>query len=227
MPRKGRVLAAFLGALALTAALFGSALAQGSGTSGQRDYRELFLDRLAAILGVERSRLDDAAKQAGQDVIAQAEQDGVISKSQADWMRRFMNQSGWPGPWGFWRGGPFHHGHWGRGWLKGMYPEVLDAAAGALGVSGDELAAELVQGKTLGEIADARGVDRQKVQEAMVAAYKQRLDQAVANGDLTQSQADRLLQRFQSANVLDRPMGRCWPKGNSTQQTTSASGTAL
>lgn len=227
MARKARTPVAFLGALALTLLLVGPVLAQGGG-GGQTDYRQYFLDRLAAVLGIERSRLDEAARQAGDETLDRMQQDGVISQSQADWMRRFMDQQGWPGPWGFGHR-PFGRGWgWGHGWFKGYAGEVLDAAAAALGITADQLAAELSQGKTIGQIADARGVDREQVRQAMVDAYRQRLDQAVANEDLTRKQADALLQRFQAADILDRPLwGGCRFKGGAAPGTSGATGTSL
>lgn len=208
----GRMKFVFATAVLAVLLVGAAALAQtGDGTGRTAtDYRQAFLDRLAAILGVDRSRLDGAVRQAGGDVIGQMEQDGVLSAQQADWMRQRIEQGDWPA-WGM--------GHWGRhrGWhggWKGIGNAELDAAAGALGITRDELTAQLKDGKTLGEIADARGVDRQKVQDAVVAAYKQRLDQAVQNGDLTQKQADNLLQRFSSLNIMDKPLGRCgWKTG--------------
>lgn len=210
----GAALAALLAALLL----LGSALAQTApgtgGNAGPTNYREFFLDRLAAILGVDRSRLDGALKQAGDDTIGQAEKDGVLSQAQADRMRQFVEQGRWPawgmGPWGFRHGGWFRHG-----WMKGLHGASLDAAAGALGLSRQELMTQLQDGKTLGQIADARGVDRQRVRDALVAAYKQKLDDAVKNGRLTQQQADRLLQQFQSRDLLDTPLYRCAPQRGS------------
>lgn len=193
----------------------GDALAQtgGNGTSGT-DYRQVFLDRLAALLGIDRARLDSATQQAAKDVIDQAEKNGDLTKDQADRMRQRAEQGGWPVMWGHWG-----RGHFGRG-MRGLAGVGLDAAANALGISRSDLVTELRDGKTLGEIADARGVDRQKVLDAVTKAYKDKLDNAVKNGTLTQQQADRLLQRFQSANVLDQPMGGCgwgWKNGGRQQ----------
>ena len=51
------------------------------------------------------------------------------------------------------------------------HDEMLQAAAGALGISTDELQAQLDAGKTVPEIATERGVDLAKVREAMQAAH--------------------------------------------------------
>ncbi len=83
-------------------------------------------------------------------------------------------------------------GLWGRSWA------VFDAAAEALGLTPEELFAELHAGKSLAEVAEAQGVDLEAVHEAMkaarVEAMKQAIEQAVEEGRLTQEQADWLLE---------------------------------
>lgn len=211
MMRKAKGLAAVAGAFVLALFLLGTALAETNTTQTQsgiaQSYQQLFLQRLAAILGIDQPRLETAIRKANEDVINQAEQNGDISKNQADWMRQRLDNGGWPMMWGK---GPGHrfgfgrHGHGFGGWMKGWDTSSLDAVASVLGMTADELKTELRDGKTLGEIADTRGVDRQKVIDALVSAKKAKLDEAVANGDLTQKQADNILKRFQSANILDR-----------------------
>ncbi len=206
----------------LAVGAFGVAVAQtGSGGTGQavQDYGQAFLDKLAQILGIERSRLDSAMRQANLQVIDQAEQNGDLSRNQADALRERAALGPAPGWFGMgpWHGGWGHRG-WGRGYWGGKVlwnNQILDAAASALGMTRDDLLTELRNGKTLGEVADARNVDRQRVRDAVTAAYKARLDAAVQEGGLTQAQADRLLQRFQDADVLNAGLGGCrgWWKG--------------
>ncbi|MBM3136096.1 MAG: hypothetical protein FJZ89_12615 [Chloroflexi bacterium] len=88
---------------------------------------------------------------------------------------------------------------WGRGlgcWGGGSWTE-FDAAAQALGLTPEQLFAELHAGKSLSDIATAKGVDLQKVYDAMnadrIAAMKASIEQAVKDGKLTQAQADWLL----------------------------------
>jgi lambda repressor-like predicted transcriptional regulator len=87
--------------------------------------------------------------------------------------------------------------HWfgwgGRSWTQ------FDAAAEALGLTPDELFAELHgEGKTLAEIAEEKGVDMAAVQDALNAsraeAQRQAIQQAVEDGRLSQEQADWLLE---------------------------------
>jgi hypothetical protein len=75
---------------------------------------------------------------------------------------------------------------------------TFDATAEALGLTPEALFSELHSGKTLEEIAEAQGVDLQAVQDAVqaarVEARKQAIEQAVANGTMTQEQADWMLE---------------------------------
>ena len=79
-------------------------------------------------------------------------------------------------------------GHGGRGGPgRG---EGLTAAAKVLGMTEDALRTELQAGKSLADVAKAKGVDKQKVIDALVADAKTRLAEAVKSGKLTQAEAD-------------------------------------
>jgi hypothetical protein len=82
-------------------------------------------------------------------------------------------------------------GHGGHG-MRGRGPG-LDAAAAALGVTEDELHDALHDGQTIAEVAEAKGVDVQTVIDAMVAEAADHLASEVAEGDLTQEEADAKL----------------------------------
>jgi len=77
-------------------------------------------------------------------------------------------------------------------------PVELAAAAKALGMTTDELSAQLWGGKTLSDLATAKGIDiavvQKAVQAAMIADAKTNLAQAVKDGKLTQAKADWLTQ---------------------------------
>ena len=103
-----------------------------------------------------------------------------------------------------------HGGGWGRGgfgrggfgWAGGGQWTVFDTAAEALGLTPEEFFAELHAGKSLDEIAEAKGVDVQKVYDAMNAARaeaeKQAIQQAVEDGRITQEQANQMLERLEN-----------------------------
>ena len=86
----------------------------------------------------------------------------------------------------------FEHG-------SGLHSKAaLEAAAKALGMTSDELSAQLWGGKTLTAIADAKGVDIATVKAAVDAAEKAEtktaITQAVTDGTMTQAKADWLLE---------------------------------
>ena len=92
---------------------------------------------------------------------------------------------------------PFHGGPGdGRGGGRLGTPE-LEAAAEVLNMTTDELTTAL-QTKTLEQIAPDQGVDFAKVQEAIQAAHatelRDRIQQAVDDGTITQENADWLLE---------------------------------
>jgi len=74
------------------------------------------------------------------------------------------------------------------------YRDVIHARiAEALGLSLDEFNAALAEGKTPYQIAQEKGIDFATVQAAMQAGMAEALKQAVADGKLTQAQADAML----------------------------------
>lgn len=68
-------------------------------------------------------------------------------------------------------GGPGHA-------MRGM---KLEAAAEAIGITEEELREQLRGGATLAEVAEANGVDRQAVVDALVAAGNEQLDELRAS----------------------------------------------
>jgi hypothetical protein len=108
---------------------------------------------------------------------------GVITQAQADAITTAL-QAARP---------TFEHGPGGR--FGGRFGADLDAAAKALGVTIDELRTEL-QTKTLAQIAADHEIDIQKVIDAMTAAAKTKLDDAVKAGKLSQTEADARLKEL-------------------------------
>jgi uncharacterized protein (DUF433 family) len=72
-------------------------------------------------------------------------------------------------------------------------------AADTIGISVEDLVAELKAGKTIAEIATAHGVDPQAVIDALVAQANERIDAAVAAGELTDEQAARAKEKLAAA----------------------------
>ena len=72
---------------------------------------------------------------------------------------------------------------------------LLRAAADYVGLAPRELLRELRSGKSLAQVAEARGKSREGLRQALLAAVKARLDRALAAGRITSQQHAQLLQR--------------------------------
>ncbi|HRE47141.1 MAG TPA: hypothetical protein PLD47_05400 [Aggregatilineales bacterium] len=70
--------------------------------------------------------------------------------------------------------------------------DTTEVAAKVLTMTAAELRAALVGGKTLSDVAKAKGVTVEALQAALTEARNAEIDQAVADGLLTQEQADAL-----------------------------------
>jgi len=81
-------------------------------------------------------------------------------------------------------------GH-GRGW--GGPGAILETVAEVLGLAPEDLRSEMQGGKSVAEVAEARGVDTQSIVDAINAEIEQWVQEAVNEGRLTQEQADRIL----------------------------------
>jgi predicted DNA-binding protein (UPF0251 family) len=190
-----------LGATVLAAAAFAGgayAAAQQSGANS----RQAFLNDVAKRLNVSPQQLKSALTGAFDDQLQAAVAAGKITQAQANAIKQRAQQSGVP-PFGLWRHGlfqgpvhPLFPGHGGR----------LEAAAKYLGISEQQLLRQLTSGKSLAQIATARGKSVQGLKDAMTAAIRTRLDKAVAAKMLTSSQEQKILSSLSS--ILDREINR-------------------
>ncbi len=101
-------------------------------------------------------------------------------------------------------------GAWG-----GPDSSLVAVAANVLGVDQTELVAALNSGQTIADVAKAKGVALDKIVDAFLAQRAEALTQAVADGRLTQAQADTMLVTMK-ANVaaqLSAPHA-VTPRGN-------------
>jgi hypothetical protein len=120
------------------------------------------------------------------DTLAPLVDDGTITQAQADAVIKAIEAAR---PEGGWRGGP--PGSFGR--ERGAFKDVFGAAADKLGVSAEDLRAALRDGKTIADVAKSKDVAVSDVVDAMVAAVKTDLAQAVKDGRLSQADADQHL----------------------------------
>jgi predicted transcriptional regulator len=192
-----------IAALALTGALLaggtGAAIAAVS-KDDRSEAEQAVLDNAAKRLNVTPDQLRDALSQAQDAQLDQAVKDGKLTQKQADAIKadrkaggHVLGGPGIGGPgFGHGRGGPgFGHGAFGK--ILGLRGEVMPDLAKALGISDEQLRTQLRAGKSIADIAKAQGKSLDDVRASLKADAKTALDKAVKDGDLTQKQADDLL----------------------------------
>lgn len=144
------------------------------------------IDDAASQLGVEPDALSGALRQAMKNRIDAAVAAGRLTEEAATELKERIGSEDFPllGRGGH---GPGFDGHGGPGrFARG---EVHAAAASYLGLTEAELREELAD-KTLAEVAKEQGKPVSGLVDAMVAAAEKSIDQAVADGRLTEEQAD-------------------------------------
>lgn len=196
-------IAAFLGVLLVV----GSAFAQTptptpTPTKPRFNFADAFLTHLAQGLGIDKNRLVDQIKAAARATVDEATQQGALTADQAQRLKQRIDQAT-PEQLLHPFGKPFHgRPGWGRPGKFGWFGDLWQAAAQKLGLTADQLRAELRAGKSLAQIAQERGVSRDDLKAALLQAARNRLQQAQQQGRLTQQQADQILSRLESQ--LDR-----------------------
>src|SRR5262245_57947983 len=171
------------GAVALVAVAGGGGAIAATQLSPQQESQTVLNDA-AKQLGVSPSDLSAALKGALEKRVDAAVAAGRLTKEQGDELKQRIEAGDFP-LFGFGPGpGAFDH----HEMLGG-----LDAAAAYLGLSEDELRAQLESGKSMAEIANAKGKSVEGLVDALVADAKKHMDDEVAEGHLTKSQADEML----------------------------------
>jgi hypothetical protein len=99
-----------------------------------------------------------------------------------------------------------------------LHNYMISAFAKAVGLTKDEINAQLSNGKTLAQIANEQGFTGDKLVQLIKDVHKAALDQAVADGVITQAQADNMLERMNNSTNPGFGFGNCpmWD-GDETQ----------
>jgi hypothetical protein len=149
----------------------------------------------AQQLGVSPERLSTALRTALKNRVDAAVADGRLTQAQGTELKERIDAGDVP-LLGLRGGGPgFGHHHHG-----------LDDAAAYLGLTEDALRTRLESGQTLAQVAEAQGKSVDGLIDALVAGEKQELADAVADGRLTQAQADERLTELR-ARITDKVNG--------------------
>ena len=189
------------------------------------NWRERLHEAIAGALGIGIDEYDAAVDTAQQQVLDEAVTEGWLTEEQAARMSEHMGQGfAGSGMWGQ-RGAMMGRGaRWGqRGGMMGGgammagSQSLLAVAAEELDMSSEELVAALQDGQTIADLATARGVELQAIADAFIATRAEWLAQAVADGRMTQAQADAMLAHMET-QVLEHlngelPFGGMGPGG--------------
>ncbi|MEI2640534.1 MAG: hypothetical protein V9F03_16300 [Microthrixaceae bacterium] len=147
-------------------------------------------DRLADRKAKQVERLQGLLKGLVEDgTITQAQADSVIEKltKATEGIRGERGGRGGHG------GGLFGKGMGDSFDAKGMMRSFdgMRQAYEALGLTPGELAQQMLDGKSLADIAREKGVDPQTLIDAAVNPVRERLDKALADGSITRGEADK------------------------------------
>jgi len=174
-------------------------------------YRDLFLNSLAERLGITLDKLKEAYTGAFGDTLDQAVKDGKLTEDQATQMKTDNADAvaqgflpGFEGPFG--RGGGRHGGM--GGFERGPMGFDFSVIAKALNLTEADLMTALQGGKTLADIATEQSVDLAQIKTAVLESLKTHLDQEVADGKLTQEQADQIYS--QASTNFDTQATQAW-----------------
>ena len=186
-------LAAVAGVIALGAgALGGVAQAQEVPEEGS-SFHELYQEALAEKLGVTVEELQAAQEAARTDMIDDALASGRITEEQAE---RLRNAEPGEGRRGFSQ--RVRHG----------IGNVVGSAAEILGLTTDEVRAGYSEGQSLNDMAAEQGVTDLEAQ--LVSKLTADIAAKVADGSITQEQANRLLENLAEkvGNIVDHEGGK-------------------
>ncbi|MGB9867582.1 MAG: hypothetical protein ACPLPR_06735 [Bacillota bacterium] len=194
MTRKTAVYVGLALLLVLAFVGVGTALAQTTASTNPRQTLwQLFKSKLAANLGIDETRLDQAFKGAAGEALDAAVDQGLIAKEKAEKMREAVQNGQWPWFWG------------GRGFGGPRFGNFCNELAGALGMTWQELMNELKAGKTLEEIAKAKGLTLDQLKDKWLASVQAALDQKVQEGKLTSDQAEQVLSKLKEVDLSKAP----------------------
>lgn len=103
--------------------------------------------------------------------------------------------------------GRFSRVHFGRGHKGGKFGGNVDKAqiiADAIGISVEDVEAAFEEGTSLEELAEANGTTVEAVKEAIYNSMVDQINQAVEDGDISQEQADMVLERLELKQLVSQ-----------------------
>jgi hypothetical protein len=177
-----------LAALLAAAVVAAGAVAASGALSPQQESNAIVNDA-AQRLGVQPAQLSNALKAALKARVDAAVQAGRLTQAQGTELKQRIDSGEVPLV-GFGPGG--RHGHGGP-FGGPRHAEELAAAADYLGLTQAQMQTALASGKTLAQVAADQNKAVDGLVDAIVAANKEELDQAVTDGRITAAQRDQIV----------------------------------
>jgi hypothetical protein len=177
---------------------------EGTTASAGWDLRGKLQEAIASILGISVEDYQAAIETAEDQVLEQAVADEWLTQEQADRLQERLDAVP--------EMGRFGKGFPGMIRMPGLRGESLYAvAAEQLDMSQSDLIDALQEGKSIAEVAAEKGVDPQTIADAYLAQVQEKLAEAVTDGDITQKQADAMLENMAErvAEQLEAACGGC------------------
>jgi len=165
---------------------------------------------IAAAQGISEDELNEAFGNARVEALQEAVESGRITQEQADrMMERMQAMPGLKMDQGV---KSFNLEGRSQGRLMDQQWDH-DMVSDLLGLTPEELHAEIQDGKSLAEIAAERGISAEELTDALLETKAEMLREAVANEQITQEQADLMMERFESQieSMLNGTMGSHGP----------------
>jgi len=188
--------------LIAAAAVIAAASAGGAyaATQTATNPKQAFVNDVAKRLHVSPARLTSAFKAALIDRLNEMVKAGRLTQAPAKRIEQRINSGHLP----------MFFGHPGfRDHALGPRHEALDAAGTYLGLSDAKLLADLSSGKSLAQIAQARGKSVSGLEQALLTAAEDRLDQLASAGVISKAKEQRFLSRLSAK--IGRLVTRSWP----------------
>jgi uncharacterized SAM-binding protein YcdF (DUF218 family) len=179
---KSRIVGILLALALIVCAVTGTAFAttDKQDDSSRANLYQDFVAKLAANLGIDQDKVTAAIEATKKQMLDEAVQQGKITQEQADKIAARKDR-GFCG-FGFGEG---KMGHRSRN---------LDGIANILGITSEQLKAELESGKDMKDILTEHGLTMEQFREKMQEQRKAEIERDVAEGKITREQADKMLQ---------------------------------
>lgn len=203
MNRKTRwILALVIAIVLLAGGLLGTAAFAQTPPPQSQKPGDVFWATLASKLNVSQDALKTAVRDAAKAVVAQSVKDGKVKQEVANKLNERIDKMPLDRA-------PFpimpskQAGSQDKAQFESL-KQMLDTAANVLSMSPRDLMQELRDGLTLGQIAQQKGVDPNKLKAAMLAAPFSRIDAAVKDGKMTQDKANELKAKIEKGIDFDK-----------------------